>query len=48
MSITKPIGNVLDAINRSVSFDVFMQNYPTNMAGFIEEIADTLEIPMHE
>lgn len=46
-SITKPMGNVLDAINRSVSFDVFMQKYPTKMEGFIEEIGTALDLPLH-
>ena len=46
-SITKPMGNVLDAINRSVSFDVFMQKYPTKMDGFIEEIGTALDLPLN-
>lgn len=46
-SITKPTSNVLDAINRSVSFDVFMQKYPTRIDGIIEEIVEALDISLH-
>ena len=48
LSITKPISNVLDAVNRSVSFDVYMQKYPTKMDGFIEEIGGALNLPLHK
>ena len=46
LSITKPTSNVLDAINRSISFDVFMQKYPTKMDGFVDEIRESINIPL--
>lgn len=46
LSITKPTSGVLDSINRSISFDVFMQKYSTRMDGYIEEIGAALGLPL--